>query len=245
MNKRIFTAVAFIAGVVLVHSQGTIFISTSSPIIYTNGSAIGLGTGPAQGGTGANPAYYFEVLDMTSSAWAGLTANQQANAANLFDPSILGLWTDSGVSGKSSSLFLGGINATMSGVSAANWPSPGTSSAYGGDGQTPDYYLVVGWSADAGTSWNAVSSLLATESLSWVAPFSWFGTTTVAYNYAGGGTSVVSPPQISVWSPSSTTGLDGSGGLTGLTLYPLAPEPGPLALFSLGGLAMLLIRRRQ
>jgi hypothetical protein len=58
MKKLIITSLALVAGITLGYSQGAINIASTSAgyLISTNGSAGGLGTGPA--GTGANTYYY-------------------------------------------------------------------------------------------------------------------------------------------------------------------------------------------
>lgn len=223
------------------YSQGTIGLGSASGIVYTNGSSISEGTGPM---VGPSASYYFEVLDMTSGDWTSLSGAQQSEAADLLDnPSAVSLWTDSAVGAINSSLHAGGINGVIS-TTAANWSAPSGSTSYGPD---YDYYVVVGWSSNEGTSWSTVSGELGG---SW-ADDGWFGETAVAYNYAGGGLL----PAVSVWATSATTGLDGSGfpGTSDeLTLVPvspsellLIPEPSTWALAGIGCLSMLFLRRRK
>jgi len=249
MKKLTLTMLALVAGATLGHSQGTIILYNSSAIVTTNGLSIGEGQGGER--SPANGAYYFDVLDMSQAAWTSLTGTQQQNATNLESSAILSLWTDTGFLGDSATLHQGGITGLtpQAGTTALNWSSPGSSSSYGGGGETPDYYLVVGWSANEGTTWGAVSNELATGTWNVLGAGGWFGTTTVAFNYAGGGSNASPPPAVSVWAPASTTGLAGSGGLTGLELDPThvtpTPEPTTLAVAGLGGLSLLLFRRRK
>ncbi len=97
MKKIVLTCLSLVAGAMLGHSQGLITLNSAiAGTMITNGSTIGLGTGNANGAT----SYFVELLDMTSTAWTGLSKGQQANAYNLLaNPTSVSLWTDSGISG--------------------------------------------------------------------------------------------------------------------------------------------------
>ncbi|MGD0350887.1 MAG: PEP-CTERM sorting domain-containing protein [Verrucomicrobiota bacterium] len=240
MKKLLVTTCAMIAGATLAYSQGTIILATGN-VAFTNN---GVASGPVKG---ANSAYYFEVLDMNQSAWTALsTANQAAVYNLLANPSALALWTDTGVSGRNSSLAAGTIaGPSTSGSSAINWPTPGTSANYGGGGQTPDYYTILGWSANEGTWATLQNELNASQSWNVMGDGSWFGQTPVAFNYAGGGSGLPTPAAaVSVWAGSAATQLPGSGGVSGVILLPI-PEPSTMVLAGLGGLSLLLFRRRH
>jgi len=239
MKKLVLTSAVAFMGAVLVHAQGTISLQEGKGVVITNGTSIGEGSGNAYAG---NSSYYYDVLDMTSASWNSLSGAQQAAAVNLLaNPSDVSLWTDSGISGyNTGSLTAGGINGLggATGNSAANWQAP-TSGSYGA-GAGYDYYIVVGWSANLGTTWTAV-----TTALTQAAPANaWFGSSAALYNYAGAG----SLPAPNVFSPTSYTGLAGSGAGASptnplLVLTPV-PEPAALALAGLGGISMLFLRRR-
>ena len=244
MKKLALTTLALAAGTVLGFSQGTIALNTVSGLVTTNNGAGGVGLAG-----GASSTWYYEVLDMTASSWSALTPAQRTAALGIsaLTPSGISLWTDSGISAANSSLHAGGINGASAGVSAANWAAPA-----GSDYTTApswDYYVIVGWSSTEGTSWSTVANELLTGTglvTSGPTSWAWFGESAAAYNYSGGGPSGLTAPN--VFSASSFTGLAGSGGLTGLVLSPVllaVPEPGTLAVMGLGGLAMLLIRRRK
>lgn len=231
MKTLILTTLALTASIALVNAQGTISILSTAPTVYTNNGAF---SGPATGPSGT---YMFEVLDMTQGAWAALTPAQQAGASDLFDnPTDLSLWTDSGVSGINSTLHAGGINAVIS--VAANWAAPTSDAGYN-TAPSYDYYTIVGWSANLG-SWSTLSNEIENYDIPFYAGA--LGQTGVAYNYAGG----LDLAPVNLWG-ASPTGLAGSGGLPttdGLTLY-IMPEPTTLALVGLGGLSMILLRRRK
>jgi len=106
--------------------------------------------------------------------------------------------------------------------------------------------MIVGWSANEGTSWaTVVLELNGTEPWPVTGPDSWFGQTPVAFNYAGGGSGLPTPAAaVSVWAGSAATQLPGSGGVSGVILLPI-PEPSTMVLAGLGGLSLLLFRRRH
>jgi hypothetical protein len=244
MKKLVLTSLAVVASAVLVHAQGLVSLAaTVKGVVDTNGASIGEGTGAATG----LDAYYFELLDMTASQWAGLSGSQQTGADNLLaNPSDLSLWSDSGISGNTSGLGTqaGEITALggSAGTTAANWGAP-TGSSYS-TGPT-DYYMIVGWSAGLGANWAAVAGAITNSS---VGSSGWFGETAIYYNEAGGGPDTL--PVVSVWgSSASTTTLAGAGTPSGevagiLQLMPV-PEPATLALAGFGGISMLFLRRRK
>jgi hypothetical protein len=91
--------------------------------------------------------------------------------------------------------------------------------------------MVVGWSADVATSWAQVLSYAPNMANS---PGTFFGYSNVGTITP---TAVPAPPALI---------FGGSSAQPGQTiLYLLLPEPTTLALFGLGGLSMLLLRRRK
>ncbi|MGA3284794.1 MAG: PEP-CTERM sorting domain-containing protein [Verrucomicrobiota bacterium] len=232
MKKLVLTAIALVAGATLGYSQGNIILvnSVSTFYISTNGTSIGLGTGVAYG---PSTSYYYEVLD--STVVVASTGNQL-----LFNLANQALWQDSGVSGDSNnSLKKGGIADSPNPVSAAHWGAP-TGNDYT-TGPT-DYYIVVGWSANLGTTWAIAEANLNNNSWQSLSTTPWFGTSAVAYQEAGGGTDAL--PAVSVWGSPAQSGLAGAGLTTGFQLLPV-PEPSTMVLAGLGGLSLLLFRRRK
>jgi len=248
MKKIVLTSVAIFASAMLVHAQGYISLGASiKGTVQTNGTSIGEGSGSASFTTG--PGYDVEVLDMTSNSWTALTPSQQSGADNLLqNPNDVSLWTDSGISGSVGQGTSAGEITTetggTAGASAANWalpPGPTYNTA-----ANVDYYVVVGWSVNEGPTWAQVASALNGGTLG----AGWFGSSVVAFNYAGNPT--VSLNAVSAWGSSTVTGLAGSGFANGdvagdLVLTPVTtvPEPGASVLACLGGLSMLFLRRRK
>jgi len=239
MKKLALMGLALVAGAVLAQAQGTIAIQIGSGTVYTNTGTV---SGVTRGTTGT--AYNYELLDMTQSAYTGLSANQQTGAYNLAaNQSDISLWTDSGISGGNASQVTsaGGIAGLggAAGTAAAGWAAPSGASY----GPAVDYYTVVGWSATLG-SWSTIASELTAGTLT-TGLNQFFGQTGTAYNYSGGGPS--SLPAVNVFSGSAATGLAGSGMSSNLGSLVLTqvPEPATLALAGLGGLSMLFLRHRK
>lgn len=95
------------------------------------------------------------------------------------------------------------------------------------------YFEIVGWSSSLGTTWSSIQSQLNNN---WSAG-GFFGTSTV-----GQATSGVPP----LGTPASLFGT-GTGQVAPFTMYTVTPVPEPttLALAGLGGLSLLLLRRRK
>jgi hypothetical protein len=224
MKKLLLIAALIAANTVASYSQGLVSISLSAgSLISTNGpTATGRITGLG--------AFYFELLISSNLGLVGSTANNI-----LSSPTLLSLWSDSGVSGTNGTSILSGKILSRSSVMANGWALPGAP-LY----DNPMAYMIVGWSANCGTTWSDVASGISSGDL-WNAP-GYFGTTVIAQNYAGGGPYAL--PAVNLWG--NQTGTPGFGITTApyLTLDYI-PEPSTLALAGLGGLSLWLLRRRR
>ena len=119
-------------------------------------------------------------------------------------------------------LVAGGFNAVGSGAINLQGTAAGNS----------EYVEIVGWSASLGTSWAAIQNELQNG---WTST-GYFGVSSIGDVILGptGGPGVTIPGNV-------TGGL-----LGGLTMDAISvPEPGSIALMGLGGLSLLLFRRKK
>jgi hypothetical protein len=222
------TGAAFAAGNVSWTGPSAAFITAQtnstaySPLL--GGGATGSGAVGVTSGAGVNPAgYYYELLYTTYSG-------TQATIPSL---SALLAWNDTGLSATNGNTA--GRLADVNPNAGAQVPwSPGTT----------DSIVLVGWSADLGTTWGVVSNELATGSYKTVlgSNLGFLGVSTTGF---------ITPFDTST-SPGS--GVFGNGDVgqgtpifstnTQLFLLPV-PEPTTLALAGLGGLSLLLFRRQR
>lgn len=231
MKKLALTSVCALAMVGTLFAQGTVSwngISAAAMTAQTNtalspfyggtgsGGTVGSTLGAASLGTG----YYYELLYAPFSG----TQATISTLGNLLS------WQDTGLSATNNP-FSAGRLAPINPNSGATvpWPNGVTNSI-----------VMVGWSANLGTTWAAVSNVLATSTF--FAPGSFLGVSTTGYinPYATG----VSPGAALFATGPSTQGLPIYSLNTQLYALPV-PEPGTLALAGLGGLSLLLFRRRK
>jgi len=236
MKKLVITIGCILAVAGAAFAQGNVNwsgISFSAMTAQTNateisplfgGAATGTGTIGATGGAAsAGTGFYYELL--YNGAFSGSQAAGPSSIASLLS------WSDAGLSASNNPVTLGRL-AVINGNAGATVPwSPGTT----------DNIVVVGWSADLGATWGAALSVLTNSST--FAPGNFLGFSTTGYITTLATTT----------SPGST--LFGNGTLTaqGLPIFSVltqlyalpVPEPTTMALAGLGGLAMLLIRRRK
>jgi hypothetical protein len=200
-------------------AQGLVSLSDSSQQVSTNMVSVGGTQGSMLQPAGT---YYFELLFVPNTG-QGLPT---------FGTATLGAWTDSTMSGTNqgngipTAAYIGhiiGQNAAA-GEAVTGWLSGASA-----------YYVVLGWTANEG-SWATVQNVLEGNA-------SWLTTGTAGglfgysmVGYAVGGTS----PAPATILFGTATGLINAG----WDLNPV-PEPSVLALAGLGGLSLLLMRRRH
>jgi len=170
--------------------------------------------------------YYYELLYNTS-----FTGSQAPNP--YYDTLFGGTWLDTGLTA---------TNANLPGTARAVNPSA-TAAVPWADGVTNNI-MMVGWSANLGTSWTVVSNLLANwpVEFSTVQGLAFFGESATGYltpNPASADSGAL------VFAGGATTnGLPIFSPNTQLYLLP-TPEPCTIVLAGLGGLSVWLFRRRK
>jgi hypothetical protein len=224
--KKILTIAAVVAlGTVVSYSQGLISINSAVSQVSTNTTA-----GVSGKATGAGNPFLFEVLYSSDTTLTG-SANNILGAINGGSNNIA-LWTDSTVSGNNGTGLGGGKIVSGSSVAATGWTVPGV--VY----DNARAVIVVGWSASYGANWTTVASLIQGAGLS---AGGFFGTSAVGLSYAGGGSSGL--PAVNVFAGGGAGGIIPNTFL--LNQVTIIPEPTTMALAGLGGLSLLLFRRRK
>jgi hypothetical protein len=182
------------------------------------GGAIGAAGGSASVGTG----FYYELLYTTYSG-------SQATIPSL---SSLVSWSDAGLS------------ATNQNTAGRLTPiNPNSSATVPWAAGVTDSIVLVGWSANLGTSWATVANELTNKTFAAVlaGQNGFFGVSTTGYITG----STAPAPGATLFNNSATAnGLPISGLNTQLYALPV-PEPATMALMGLGGLSLLLFRRSR
>lgn len=238
MKKLLSVASGLIIGTAMLHAQGVVEFSSSSLGILTNTAGSHFAGGNETGGTSG----------MTGIAANGfmyqLFVQPYTGTLDLsFTNPLTGGWTVATTSGTpitatngTRSFQYGSILGPggLTGVAVDGWALP-TNSMYSSSGR--EYFLIAGWSVSLGTSWEQLSDLLADNFANATAP-GFFGVSTIGNSYAAGANGL---------SPESMFNSNGQTiqGVGAFTLYATVPEPSTTALAGLGGLSLLLFRRRK
>jgi len=213
--KKLLTVCALGALSLSVYAQGLVSLQTTSFNFSTNATAAGGTTGKL--GSTAN-SYYFELLTLADPS--GSTTLPTVTASGL------SAWTDTGVSGTNyTGLNSGKINAIAAspGVAVSGWAAGAT-----------NFIVVVGWSANEGSSWAQVSGQAESGTWNVVGYNSAFGMSSVGYLAAG----ISTPPAAQIFGANP-------GQLGAFTLNAIVPEPGTIALAAIGGASLLMFRRKK
>ena len=232
------TSAAFAQGFINFNPTTSFLVSTNgtvlSPILTANapvnpaGQTVGLTAATANG-------FYYALLI------AGPFAGPTPTDLNVFDGTT---WKYGGVFGTnapSAGKLLAGPNALNVGT-LVGW------NAYSIGGSTfpngTNYIMLVGWSANLGTSWAAVSNNVTSvekNNAGYFSAISFFGETGIGWQNPN-----AASPGLSIMGAGANVGGQPIVIANGLVLNELPiPEPATFALVGLGGLSLLLFRRRN
>jgi hypothetical protein len=239
MKKLIITSACAFAVAGMALGQGTVNWSVLSPaaITFQTNSTVASsfgGTGPLHGstagftGTGVGGSgFYFALL------YTSYTGSQLTDPTSISQLDSQG-WAATGLTATNSATSAGKLGAT----------SPSTQATVPWNNGTTNNVMLVGWSANLGSSWGAVSNVLANWSTDYstISGLAFFGVSATGYINPG-----TANPGVQVFATSgSGQGLPIDSLNT--PLYELTapvPEPGTIALAVLGGASMLLFRRKK
>jgi hypothetical protein len=224
--KKILTIIGLVSVTTLLHAQGYVEWAGTSAAISTNTGTFLLAGGETSGVNGKTASSVSQSYDY-ALLWAASTPSGGTQATNAG-------WNLAEVSG-----------APLSADLATNYANPGALEGIGGTGGTNFIgmnasvtysVMIVGWSANLGSSWLTVSNELYTGDWTLLSgTMGFFGET---------GVGTMTPTATPAGQPGPFGGSAFANG--SLVLYEVpVPEPATIALAGLGGLSMLLLRRRN
>jgi hypothetical protein len=222
MKKQLILAAALsIAAVASSFGQGTIgFNNGTSSKISTNSIENSVASGLTQG---ASQYYYALFYSASATTVSGSAAAVAGTGKYAFGDSS---WTFSGAYG---------TNAAAPGrFASASADANGNTAVTGVIGGSAAQFVVIGWSANIGTTLSALEAWYANPTLT-----GWIGESIVSGTLTTGA-GVGFPPGLFGASPGDITGF-GLGEIQASAV----PEPTTVALIGLGGLGLAMIRRRK
>jgi hypothetical protein len=234
MKKFIVTSM-LAATAAYVHAQGTIQVySVSSTFTAHTSTAAYSANGSATGGTlaaTANTPFAYDYVLLAEPYNASLTDTMPSlTALGSLALAVTGI-TNYGLAG---GIGGPGHNLGSSTLLTTSWTAP--QAAYTDGTGVEDTYVLVGWSANLGSSWTTVYN----ELISGSEPLGFFGTTPYGAGYTGGGPNSLPAPDVFGVSTAEPGGF-----VAGPTLYTTVPEPTTIALGVMGAASLLALRRKK
>jgi hypothetical protein len=221
--KKIIAAIGAASLIAIsTHAQGLVNFTSSTQNVQTNNSLPALGA-TASGKILGQGNYYFALFYSVSSPAIGAHTGLDAGGSYAWDS---GSWTS--VTGTLAT------NTAVAGRFAGAENADSSTTVNGLAGGADAYFIVIGWSANLGTSLAAVEAAMSTPGSTG------FLGQSVASGLieTGDGGTITTPGLFGGVSPN----------IQGFTLGSFAvpvPEPGTLALSALGGASLLLFRRKK
>jgi hypothetical protein len=239
--KKILSILSLMAVTTFLHAQGTVAFNNLVANVTTNSAISHFAGGTETGGTGGKTAttaglFIYQLFVQT------YTGSLSASATN----PTAGGWSVAFVDGTSTPIT--GTNRTAAGAIVGLGGNSGaaisglalpTASNYSTAGR--DYFMFAGWSANLGSTWSDVSGKLASGFDGNTIANAFFGVSIIGNSYAGGAFSLQAPSLFVTAAASTPVGFG-----TGVVLYTVpVPEPSTFVLAGLGGLSLLMLRRRK
>lgn len=228
MKKVIVTLALIASAISSSYAQGwVLFNNANNTRVSTNSIVGGASSGTMQGPNGVAISYYFALFSSTTSQLIGGVTNRIAGATGTYAFND-GNWYFNNPSfgpdyGTNNNL------GTFTSIQSDPANSQGTEVTSGAS----QSFVVIGWSANIGSTLSALETWYANPTFN-----GWIGqsSTSVFMTPGSGGVSI--PPGIT-----GTSGGAIPGFMLGLVVP--TPEPSTIALAGLGGLSLLLFRRRK
>jgi len=238
--KKLATILSLVATSSLLYGQGSVVFNSNNLGVLTNTTAVSVfnpGGSPvgnaASGKTAAFSSFNYALFVQTYTGTTPGSTNPLTSGWTLATSGGAPFQGTNGPSGLAVSGILGLGSAAGAGIDGLSQPTGGSYTDAG-----RDYFMIAGWSSNLGTTWAQVSSQLQNGFAS--GPVGFFGVSTIGVTYGAGAFSL-SPNSLFVVSAQVTTPV------SAFTLYQVTPVPEPttMALAGLGGLSLLLFRRRK
>ena len=235
MKKIIITSVCALAMAVSALGQGTVNWA-SIPFTAMTAQTNSTQTSPFPYG------FSFNTFVGAQGATASATSGSVFYYALLYKPYAgFQLATPTTVADLNTWQF-SGLMATNSNIAGRLTPvAPNTAAIVPWGPGVTNSIVMLGWSANMGSTWGAVSNLLNHPESDLTIGSEFIGASATGYIAPGN----ANPGSILFANAPTATGLAISSPNTQLFLYVPIPEPGTLALASLGGAVVLMLRRRK
>jgi hypothetical protein len=231
--KKLIIASCLLGVVAASQAQGIVtFANTGGFRTSTNSAVGGAATGLAGTTGGTSTTYYYALfVSPTSNAGAGVTDAGVIGTAGSYAFNS-GSWTFSGDYATNNAVAGPGRLASSSLDAAGNTMLPN-----GFGGGTAMNYVIIGWSANIGSTVSALEAWYGAQGAS-VPTMGWIGESNMGTQ---------TPGTEGATAATALFGSSSAGLVPGITMGEVvaAPEPATMALAAIGGASLLLFRRKK